>query len=207
MGKIIDLTGRRFARWTVTGLSHQVGSMLYWHCVCDCGTRRAVFGADLKRGGSVSCGCFMRETSRERRLSHGMFRHPAYRSWIYMKARCENSSASEYHLYGGRGIRVCDEWKDSFEAFWRDMGPTWRKGLTIERIDVNQGYNPSNCCWATRKEQAENRRTARLIDTPEGKMSVTKAAELFGLNRKLVFARISYGWPEHLLLMPPRRGS
>lgn len=203
MGKVIDLTGKRFGRWTVEGLSHQVGSMLYWHCVCDCGTRRAVFGADLKRGGSVSCGCFMRERAREDK-SHGMTHHPAYRSWVYMKGRCENPNDANFYLYGARGIRVCEEWKDSFETFWQDMGPTWREGLTIERIDGNKGYEPSNCCWATRKEQAENRRTKRLIETPEGKMSVTKAAELFGLTRNTIFARISHGWPEHLLLMPPR---
>lgn len=205
MGKIIDLTGKRFARWTVLGLSHQVGSMLYWHCVCDCGTERAVFGADLKRGGSVSCGCFARE-KREQDITHGMTKHPAYRSWVYMKVRCENSERDGYHLYGGRGIRVCEEWKDSFETFWEDMGSTWRKGLTIERIDVNGHYEPSNCRWATRKEQAGNRRTARLIDTPEGKMSVTEAAERFGLKRNTIFARISYGWPEEHLLTPPRGG-
>lgn len=206
MGKIIDLTGRRFGRWTVEGLSHQVGTMLYWHCICDCGTKRPVFGADLKRGGSISCGCFMRETVVERHLTHGMTKHPAYRSWINMKTRCENPEHDSYLLYGGRGVRVCEEWQNSFEVFWRDMGPTWRKGLTVERMDVNGHYEPNNCCWATRKEQAGNRRTERLIDTPEGKMSVTKAAELFGLTRNTVFARIRYGWPDHLLLMPPRGG-
>lgn len=207
MGKIIDLTGRRFARWTVMGFSHQVGKMLYWHCVCDCGTNRAVFGGDLKRGGSLSCGCFMREAAAKRSKTHGMMRHPAYRSWVYMKMRCENPRTDGYRLYGGRGIKVCKRWS-SFERFWADMGSTWREGLTLERINVNGDYKPSNCRWATWKEQAGNRRTERLIDTPEGKMSVTKAAELFGLTRSTIFACISYGWPEHRLLMPPqRRGS
>lgn len=204
MGKIIDLTGRRFTRWTVVGFSHQVGSMLYWDCVCDCGTRRAVFGADLKRGGSLSCGCFMREANKQPR-SHGMTKHPAYRSWIYMKSRCGNSNNDGYYLYGQRGIRVCERWKE-FENFWADMGATWAAGLTIERLDFDKGYEPGNCVWATRKEQARNRRTQRLIDTPEGRKSVTEAAELFGITRKMIFARISYGWPEHRLLMPPRRG-
>ena len=203
MAQIIDLTGRRFFRWTVIGLSHQVGKMLYWHCVCDCGTKRAVFGGDLKRGGSKSCGCLMREATIERFTTHGMMRHPAYRSWVYMKVRCENPKTSGYRLYGGRGIKVCKRWR-SFRNFWADMGLTWREGLTLERIDVNGDYEPSNCRWATRKEQAENRRTERLIDTPEGRMSVTKAAERFGLNRGAIFARIRYGWPEQLLLVPAR---
>lgn len=203
MAQIIDLTGKRFSRWAVTGLSHQVGKMLYWHCVCDCGTKRAVFGGDLKRDASRSCGCLMREQAGERSETHGMVSHPAYRSWVYMKMRCANPNTSGYHLYGGRGITVCKRW-DSFKRFWADMGPTWCKGLTLERINVNGGYKPSNCRWATRKEQAGNRRTQHLIETPEGKMSVTQAAERFGLSRKLIFARIGYGWPEHDLLLPAR---
>lgn len=203
MAQVIDLTGKRFSRWTVSELSHQMGKMLYWHCVCDCGTKRAVFGADLKRGRSKSCGCLMREEVVKRGTIHGMMRHPAYRSWIYMRMRCENPRTTGYHLYGGRGIKVCKRW-DSFQRFWADMGPTWREGLTIERINVDGDYKPSNCRWATWKEQAGNRRTAHIIDTPEGKMSVTEAAKCFGIRRKVIFARISYGWPEHLLLMPLR---
>jgi len=205
MARIIDLVGKRFSRWLVTGLSHQVGKMLYWHCVCDCGTERAVFGGDLKRGGSRSCGCLVRGPTAERRKTHGMTRHPAYRSWVYMKGRCDNPNVIGYHLYGGRGIKVCKRWSSSFEHFWADMGPTWREGLTIERINVNGDYKPANCRWTTWKEQAGNRRTERLIDTPEGKMSVTKAAELFGPSRKIIYQRISYGWPEHRLLLAARR--
>jgi hypothetical protein len=202
MGQIIDLTGKRFTRWTVTGLSHQVGKMLYWHCVCDCGTQRAVFGGDLKRGGSHSCGCLMREAAGQRKTTHGMMNHPAYRSWVYMKGRCNNPNTDGYHLYGGRGIKVCKRWSGSFERFWADMGPTWSEGLTLDRVKVNGDYKPSNCRWATRKEQAGNRRTGRIIDTPEGKMSVTEAAELFGIDRKKIYARISAGWPEHSLIFP-----
>jgi hypothetical protein len=87
------------------------------------------------------------------------------------------------------------------------MGTTWVPGLTIERLDNDKGYEPGNCVWTTRKEQARNRRTQRLIDTPEGKMSVTEAAELFGLSRKMIFSRIAYGWPQDRLLMPPRGGA
>jgi hypothetical protein len=145
----------------------------------------------------------MREAASKRNEVHGMARHSAYRSWVHMKVRCEKPGTDSYHLYGGRGIKICKRWS-SFERFWTDMGPTWREGLTLERINVNDGYRPSNCRWATRKEQAGNRRTARLIDTPEGKMSVTKAAELFGLSRTTIFSRIRYGWPERRLLLPAR---
>jgi hypothetical protein len=204
VGQIIDLTGRRFARWTVTGLSHQVGKMLYWHCVCDCGTKRAVFGADLKRGTSKSCGCLVHDAAIERQTTHGMTKHPAYRSWVYMKMRCESPNTTGYHLYGGRGIKVCKRWSNSFERFWADMGPTWKRGLTLDRIDVNGDYKPSNCRWATWKEQAGNRRTERLIDTSEGRMSITQASERFGLKRGVIAARIIYGWHDSRLLLPPR---
>ena len=145
----------------------------------------------------------MREAVVERNNTHGMTRHPAYRSWKYMHSRCSNAGNDGYHLYGGRGIQVCKRW-GNFERFWADMGPAWREGLTLERINVNGGYKPSNCRWATRKEQAANRRTERLIDTPEGRMSVTKAAEHFGVKRGTIFARLEYGWPNSRLLLPPR---
>jgi hypothetical protein len=203
VARIIDLTGKRFARWTVNGLSHQVDKMLYWHCVCECGTKRAVFGGDLKRGGSLSCGCLTRERSSARLATHRMTTHPAYSSWKHMKTRCTNHKDRNYRLYGGRGVRLCERWL-SFEKFWEDMGPTWLSGASIDRIDTNGDYAPENCRWATPLQQAGNRRTQRLINTPDGPMSVTEAAKLFGLTRNTIFARIRYGWPEHRLLMPLR---
>src|SRR4051812_41466291 len=116
--------------------------MLYWHCVCDCGTKRAVFGADLKRRGSLSCGCLMRELASERAMAtHRMSRHPAYRTWIRIKVRCTNPNDDGHHLYGGRGIKVCSRW-ETFEKFWEDMGPSWVRGASIDRIDTNGDYSP-----------------------------------------------------------------
>jgi len=204
MGRVIDLTGRTFERWTVTGLSHQVGKMLYWHCVCECGTKRAVFGGDLKRGGSLSCGCLKRELSSERLATHRMTNHPAYNTWKHMKSRCADPLNDSYYLYGGRGVKLCSRWQ-SFEKFWQDMGPTWVAGTSIDRINPNGNYTPKNCRWSTPLEQAGNRRTRRLINTPDGKMSVTVAAKLFGIDARAVFSRIRYGWPEHRLLMPIRQ--
>jgi hypothetical protein len=204
MAAIIDLTGKRFGRWRVVKLSHQVGKMLYWSCICECGTKRAVFGGDLKRGGSLSCGCLAREQRRERATSHGMAHHPAYRSWIYMHDRCNNPRNTMSHLYGGRGITVCKRWND-FQAFWKDMGPTWAPGLTLDRINNNQGYKPGNCRWATRSEQAANRRTNHLIQTPDGKMTIAEAARAFGVGSMTIISRIRYGWPEEHLLFPPRK--
>lgn len=202
MGQVMDLTGKKFGRWFVKGLSHQKGKMLYWSCVCECGVERAVFGADLKRGGSESCGCLARERRAARATTHDMSHHPAYRAWIQMKSRCMNEANTGYKDYGGRGIKVCERWLD-FDEFWKDMGPTWRKGLSLDRIEVNGHYETGNCRWATPKEQGNNRRTNRLVKCPDGsERTVTEAAEKFGISRETIFSRIRYGWGDEELFQP-----
>jgi hypothetical protein len=199
---IIDLTGKRFGRWVVEHLCADSGNVKFWSCVCDCGTRRRVFGGDLKRGGSKSCGCLMRDIKAAGWRSHDMSRHPAYRNWIGAKMRCENAGNEGYWEYGGRGITVSDQWQ-SFDVFWRDMGPSWRPGLTLDRLDVDGNYEAGNCRWATPREQAHNRRDNRYIQTPRGPMNVTQAAEAFGISRVTISSRLRAGWPQSRLLDPP----
>lgn len=200
---MIDLTGRTFHYWTVTGLSHRApGSVLYWKCRCQCGTERAVFGGDLKRGTSVSCGCYVVEAAIARLTTHGMTGHPAYQCYMTIKERCLNANNPGFYLYGGRGITISDHWLISFQNFWEDMGPTWKKGLSIERKEVNGDYEPNNCIWATSREQGNNRRTNHIIDTPKGPMNVTMAAEEFGISRVTIFSRLRYGWSGPSLVAP-----
>ena len=199
MGKIIDITGEKFSRWTVKSISHQIKSMIYWNCICECGTERTVFGGDLKRGGSKSCGCLTKEVSATRLRKHGMVGHPAYSSWQHMKTRCGNLNDEEYQNYGARGINVVIQWW-TFDGFWADMGKSWRDGATIDRIDNEKGYGPGNCRWATPKQQARNRRTNVIINTPKGPMPVSQAAEVFGIKANTIFSRIRYGWHESRLL-------
>jgi hypothetical protein len=142
------------------------------------------------------------EKAIQRNTTHNMIDHPAYRAWIQLKSRCLNKKCPEYIRYGARGIKVCERWVNSFENFWEDMGPTWKKRYSIERFDVNRGYEPSNCGWATSKEQANNRRTNHIIETPEGKMTLTMAAEKFGISPITIHSRIRYGWPHKDLFKP-----
>jgi len=199
----IDISGMKFGKWTVKSFDDSGKKLPHWNCVCECGTKRSVWAADLKRGRSTNCGCEKNKRWSESLTTHNMSRHPAYRSWTYMRSRCGNPNDDGYALYGGRGITVCQQW-ETFPQFWKDMGETWAVGLSLDRIDVDGPYSPENCRWATAKEQADNRRDKRFIDTPQGKMKVEEASRIFGVSIPTLRSRIRYGWtdPEKMVSKP-----
>jgi len=123
------------------------------------------------------------------RESHGMRRHPAYQSWCNMISRCTNSNWAQFKNWGGRGITVCPQWLSSFLTFWKDMGPTWEKGLTIDRINVDGNYEPQNCRWISKQEQQKNKTLMLLVQTPHGTMRMPEAAALFGLKYDTLYHR------------------
>ena len=164
------LSGLRFNYLTVTRFDHrkqvQGGTRLYWECQCDCGNTVVVEAAKLRSGHTQSCGCYQKKRAAEARTKHGHCgrknpKSPIYESWRAMRERCSNPKSIGWKHYGGRGITVCKQWQDDFGAFLKDMGPTWKPDLTIDRIDVDGNYEPGNCRWATMAEQVRNTRKAK----------------------------------------------
>lgn len=206
-----DLTGMRFGRLLVQGIGvrPEKARESYWSCLCDCGSLKNVARCHLLYGTTKSCGCLGREKSAENgknNTKHGLCYSVEYHAHENMLVRCYNHSHKAYPRYGGRGIRVCDSWKNSFEAFYSDMGPRPSDGHSLDRIDNDKDYtcgkchdciengSPANCRWATRKEQTRNRRSNRIIEYQGESKTVAEWAEIFGISYECFKQRLNRGW-------------
>lgn len=172
--KPLDLQGQKFGKLRVVArAAHQPDGAVWWHCICECGAAKDVRGSDLKRGFVLSCGCWRREMPKCR-STHGGSSTRLYRIWQAMHDRTSNPKASRYAYYGGRGISVCEEWTefDPFQAWSLSNG--YADDLSIDRIDNNGNYEPSNCRWATQAVQVRNRRSRSEIQQGDYKMKTFK---------------------------------
>ena len=188
-----DITGMKFGRLTVLRLSHKDNRHeCHWLCKCDCGNEKTVSGNKLRSGNTKSCGCMQKEFLDGRlRRKHGLTNAKLYATWENMKHRCNDPNNWMYPNYGGRGIKVCEEWLDSSTFFEWALRHGYEEGLSIERINVNGNYEPNNCRWVTQKVQSRNSRTNHLITYNDQTHCLVEWAEILGMPYTVIKNRIT----------------
>lgn len=197
MGKVQNLSGNKYGKLTVIsfeGLSPDYRAQ--WLCKCECGKIKIFTSQILKNPKTKSCGCSRGE-------SHGESNSKEYKSWYSIKQRCTNPKSKHYRHYGGRGIKMCSQWHNSFIAFLRDMGKAPSITHSIDRVNNNGNYEPSNCRWATVKEQMNNMSTNRLIEFKGETKTMAQWCEYLNLNYKKIKARFGRNWTIQRALETP----
>ena len=206
MGKLIDLTGKRFGRLIVIKRTGTKNKQILWLCKCDCGKEKEISGVSLKRGATVSCGCYRRECELKNlsknwgksQITHGLSKTRLYQTWRDMKSRCNNPKNKSYKDYGKRGIKICKEWNESFKSFYDwAISNGYNQKLTIDRIDNNKGYTPQNCRWATPKEQANNRRIVRKVTILGETKTFNEFEKQYGISAQLIHSRYDKGYRDY----------
>lgn len=187
MSKIKDLTGKRFGKIVVLKLDRIENNRSYWLCQCDCGNIFSRRSDIIQRKDVKSCGCYQKENNKKIGIKHGDCRikniNPIYRIWQGMKDRCYNKNNPNNIHWLGRGIKICPEWKNNYLEFkqWA-IKNGYKKGLTIDRIDVNGNYEPSNCRWVTKEEQNKNTTRTKHIEYKGNTYTVPEFAKIFKIH-------------------------
>lgn len=211
MGIIKQLVGKRFGRLTVISFNGLKNNRYaQWMCKCDCGNYRLVITTYLNSGNVSSCGCLKVDTTRARSTKHGhntlKGATPEYTTWSNIKARCYDEKNKSYSRYGAKGIRVCDRWINSFDNFLSDMGTRPSNDHSIDRFPNKKGdYEPSNCRWATRHQQVNNKTSNIIIDYKGETKTLSQWCEELNLGYHLVFGRLKYGWSVKDAFEKPKR--
>lgn len=202
-----NLIGQRFGRLTVVGEDKNNGqNKRMWICKCDCGKTKSkpIDTYSLTHGKVKSCGCLYFESNKERNKKHGLTHSRIYKVWCSMKNRCHCVGNIAFDNYGGRGIKVCQEWYNDFQAFYDwAMSHGYTDEKFIDRIDNNGDYCPQNCRWSTMKEQQNNRRNNRQIWYKNHLYTVSQLAEKLNLSRSALAWRLDNGWNENELSLTP----
>jgi hypothetical protein len=186
------MTNKRCGRLIVKEFAYTKSKKAYWVCKCDCGNTCVASGDRLRRGITKSCGCLSRELTRKRLTTHNQSCTKLYFVRRSMIDRCGNEKSISYKNYGGRGIKVCDEWLNNQEAFfeWAYQNG-YKEGLTLDRIDVNGNYEPSNCRWITQKEQCNNTRVNRYIEMDGVVHTLKEWCDIYNVPYGRVFKRVT----------------
>lgn len=194
MTKILDLIGQKFGRLTVIEFNSIKNRASYWKCKCDCGTEIITSGNNLRTGHTKSCGCIQKEFTRSINLSHNLSRTKLYNVWTGMKMRCYNPQNRSYPRYGGRGIKVCDEWLNDFKSFYEwAMNNGYADNLSIDRIEVSKGYFPENCRWADSKTQNRNKSNNIIIEYQGENITLAELSIKTGINLVTLYNRYTRG--------------
>jgi hypothetical protein len=206
-----DITGQVFGRLTVIEYNGRretpSGSFKSeWKCACECGNQAFATTPRLRSGAVRSCGCLARELNSARMTTHGLSQTPEYQIYCGMVERCGSPKSKDWPRYGGRGIKVCDEWLASPEKFVNDMGPRPSKQHSIERINTDGPYSAANCTWATAKEQCNNKTNTRRIRAFGVNRPITEWAAINGLKASTIARRLdAYRWLPELAVSKPAR--
>ena len=206
MSKLIDLTGKKFGRLYVV---KRIGSTKYhqplWLCKCDCGNETILCGQAIRSGHTISCGCYNKEEVSKLHKKHGDFGTRLYTIWSHMIQRCYNPNDAKFKNYGARGIIVCEKWKNDYREFkeWA-INNGYSNDLTIDRINVNGNYEPSNCRWVDNYVQENNRTNNRLFTIDGITHTVSEWARIYNKKPSLVIQRINiYGYSINDALTTP----
>lgn len=202
----IDISGQRFGRLTVIERDYEVKphtrQRTFWHCVCDCGKKFSAESRNLRRGDYQSCGCFQKDGARQRLTTHGMTNTKVFRIWQGMQARCYNPNNKKFPIYGGRGIKVCDRWLESFENFFADMGHP-QPHESIDRMNNDGDYCPENCRWTDNKTQQRNTRRNHFLVLGGESKTIAEWSEITGIGQDAISERIKRGWSDRDALTKP----
>lgn len=215
MGKFIDLTGQKFGKLTVIELHHKRkiknSTRVYWLCKCDCGGETITRTDNLTSGATTSCGCVHLNILRTIGIKHNLSDSRLYKVYTSMIYRCYNKNNYQYYLYGSRGISVCEEWKKDFMNFYNwAMENGYNKNAkhgecTLDRIDVNGNYEPSNCRWINNKEQQRNKRNNTFITYKNETKCLSEWSEITGISKSTLLYRLNNNWDLEKLFTPITR--
>ncbi len=191
-----DITNKTFGEWTVIKrVENDKYGGTQWLCKCSCGTIKTVKGNNLIRGISTNCGCIRIKNLKKIKTIHNKSNNRLYKIWQDIKRRCYNPNRESYQYYGKRGIKMCEEWLSDFRSFYQwSINNGYTNKLSIDRIDVNGNYEPSNCRWATSKEQNRNKRNNKFLEYNGEVHCLVDWCEILGLKYKTTLERLLAGW-------------